>query len=603
MKKMKKIIFTLIATLGFGAFSKAQLFKFANQIGNSGYEQGYGVTADINGNSYVSGAFSGNVDFDPSGSVLNLTSNGLSDVYIAKYNQEGAIVWAKSFGSSAGDDYSYNIQVSSSGEVYAVGFFTGTVDFDPGAGVFNLSSSGAEDGFIIKLDNSGNFLWAIKIGGSQGDGVSTITIDNQNNVIVSGQFRTTADFDPSTNVQNLVSNGGTDCFFAKYDSNGLLIWVKQIGNSTADERIESSLDANNNIYTSGYFQGTIDLDPNTGISNAISVGGEDIYIAKYSNNGNLIWSKLIGGSQLQRPIRTLNDNNDYFYVTGIFDGTCDFDPSSNINSLTSDGVHDAFIAKYDTSGNYIWAVGYGGSGDDNGYGIAVDGTGNVYGIGNYSGTVDFDPSANVFSSTSNGLHDICLTKHSSSGQFLWAKSIGGTGDDLGWNTALKNGTLHYTGHFKNTADFEPNQPILNLTSLGDFDAFLLSMGTGECISTIYDTVTTNITVYDTTLISVTDTLLINVTITSINPPNNINTFKVYPNPANDHITIDNGNIANLTGYQVKITNSLSQQVFQSAITQQQFYVDLSTWTGNGIYFVHIIDGQGNTIDIKKIVLQ
>ena len=104
-------------------------------------------------------------------------------------------------------------------------------------------------------------------------------------------------------------------------------------------------------------------------------------------------------------------------------------------------------------------------------------------------------------------------------------------------------------------------------------------------------------------ITVTDTLLINTTLTGFNPVTYQNTIKIWPNPANDHITIDNGNIANLTGYQIKITNSLSQQVFQSAITQQQFYVDLSTWTGNGIYFVHIIDGQGNTIDIKKIILQ
>jgi hypothetical protein len=131
----------------------------------------------------------------------------------------------------------------------------------------------------------------------------------------------------------------------------------------------------------------------------------------------------------------------------------------------------------------------------------------------------------------------------------------------------------------------------------------MNSGSANCLATIYDTVTTHITVYDTVLVSVTDTLIINAILTGLNPPNNTNVFKIFPNPTNDHITIDNGNIANLTGYQIKITNSLSQQVFQSAITQQQFYVDLSTWTGNGIYFVHIIDGQGNTIDIKKIVLQ
>jgi hypothetical protein len=89
-------------------------------------------------------------------------------------------------------------------------------------------------------------------------------------------------------------------------------------------------------------------------------------------------------------------------------------------------------------------------------------------------------------------------------------------------------------------------------------------------------------------------------LTGVAPPNNTNIFKIFPNPTNDHITIDNGNIANLIGYQIKITNSLSQQVFQSNITQQQFYIDLSTWSGNGIYFVHIIDGQATPLISRKL---
>lgn len=106
-----------------------------------------------------------------------------------------------------------------------------------------------------------------------------------------------------------------------------------------------------------------------------------------------------------------------------------------------------------------------------------------------------------------------------------------------------------------------------------------------------------------TNITVTDTLVINTGITGFSPVTYQNTIKVYPNPTNDHITIDNGNIANLTGYQIKISNSLGQQVFLSAITQQQFYIDITTWGGNGLYFVNTINAQGVTIDTKKIVLQ
>jgi hypothetical protein len=136
-----------------------------------------------------------------------------------------------------------------------------------------------------------------------------------------------------------------------------------------------------------------------------------------------------------------------------------------------------------------------------------------------------------------------------------------------------------------------------------------------CLQTIYDTVavydttyvtitdTNYVTITDTNYVSVSDTLIINAVLTGINPPNNVNTIKVYPNPAHTHIYIDNGNFNLMNGYTVKITNSLSQTVYTSPINQQQFYVDLSGWSGNGIYFVHIIDGQGATVELRKIVLQ
>jgi hypothetical protein len=132
---------------------------------------------------------------------------------------------------------------------------------------------------------------------------------------------------------------------------------------------------------------------------------------------------------------------------------------------------------------------------------------------------------------------------------------------------------------------------------------------GNCTDTsniatiqIADTCITNVTVYDTLLTTVTDTLIINTTL-GLPAPNNENTILIYPNPASDHITIDNGNYTAMAGYTIKIENNAGQQVFQSLINQAQFYVDLSTWSGNGLYFVHLIDAQGNTVTVRKIVLQ
>ena len=133
---------------------------------------------------------------------------------------------------------------------------------------------------------------------------------------------------------------------------------------------------------------------------------------------------------------------------------------------------------------------------------------------------------------------------------------------------------------------------------------VLACGDTSNIATIQiaDTCITNVTVYDTLYTTVTDTLIINTTL-SLPAPNNENTILIYPNPASDHITIDNGNFSAMVGYTIKIENNAGQQVFQSLINQAQFYVDLSTWTGNGLYFVHLIDSQNNTVTVRKIVLQ
>ncbi len=119
-------------------------------------------------------------------------------------------------------------------------------------------------------------------------------------------------------------------------------------------------------------------------------------------------------------------------------------------------------------------------------------------------------------------------------------------------------------------------------------------------TTIYDTITT--TVNDTIYTTVTDTLVINTTL-GLPAPNNTNSILIYPNPASDHITIDNGNFALMAGYSIRIENSSGQQVFQSAINQAQFYIDISAWPGNGLYFVHLIDAQNNTVTIRKIILE
>ncbi len=158
-----------------------------------------------------------------------------------------------------------------------------------------------------------------------------------------------------------------------------------------------------------------------------------------------------------------------------------------------------------------------------------------------------------------------------------------------------------------------NLTIYDTTNITTYDTITTNITLYDTLTTnvtVYDTLTTYVivtdtnlvTVYDTLLTTVTDTLIINTTL-SLPAPNNENTILIYPNPASDHITIDNGNYTAMAGYTIRIENNAGQQVFQSVINQAQFYVDLSTWTGNGLYFVHLIDAQNNTVTVRKIVLQ
>jgi hypothetical protein len=181
--------------------------------------------------------------------------------------------------------------------------------------------------------------------------------------------------------------------------------------------------------------------------------------------------------------------------------------------------------------------------------------------------------------------------------YVWQSDFGQGFQTLN-NFGNYSGANSSTLNISNVQLSEHNQPIRVITT------------SGNCIDTsnvavisILDTCITNVTVYDTLLTNVTDTLVINTQITGINPPNNLNTLKVFPNPASTHITIDYGNFNAMSGYTLSIVNSVGQTVFTTPINQQTSYIDLSTWSGNGIYFVQLIDPQNNTIENRKIVIQ
>jgi hypothetical protein len=464
------------------AWSSAQ--ATVSVFGGASSDQGNSIAVDSSGNLYTTGYFEGTVDFDPGAGTSNLTSAGGSDVFVSKLDSSGNFVWAKSFGGTS-SDIGNSIAVDSSGNVYTTGFFEGTVDFDPGAGTSNLTSAGDSDVFVSKLNSSGNFVWAKGLGGTSSDFGFSIAVDSSGNVYTTGSFAGTADFDPGAGTTTLTSAGNVDVFVSKLNSSGNFVWAKGLGGASFDSGNSIAVDSSGNLYTTGYFEGTVDFDSGAGTNNLTSAGGADVFVSKLDSSGNFVWAKSFGGTSSDIGQSIAVDSSGNVYTTGYFQGTADFDPGTGTTTLTSAGNVDVFVSKLNSSGNFVWAKGFGGDAFDYGNSIAVDSSGNLYTTGYFQGTVDFDPGTETSTLTSAGSVDVFVSKLNSSGNFVWAKSFGGTSLDLGTSIAVDStgGNIYTTGTFGGTVDFDPGAGTSNLTSAGSYDVFVLKLtSSGESLA-------------------------------------------------------------------------------------------------------------------------
>ena len=465
---MKKIYVLVLITLSV-LHAPAQNLEWARSMGGSGVDFGQAIAVDNFGNVYSAGLFMNTADFDPGPGVFNLTSAGSWDIYIAKLDSAGIFQWAKRIGSS-GDDRGLSIATDGAA-VYVTGRFSVTVDFDPGPGTFNLTSAGSFDVFTLKLDASGNFVWANRFGASGDDHGSSIALDAFSNVHVTGYFTGNAN-----GIANLNSSGQTDIFILKMSSAGSLMWSKKYGSSGLDEGNAITVSSNGNVYSTGTFQVTVNFGSSANFS---AIGGAywDIYILKLSANGNFIWARQTGSAFEDRGFAIATDAAENVYSTGYFSDVADFDPGPGVFNLTGNSnSKDAYIQKLDAAGNFIWAKNVGGWLYDQGCSIAVDATANVYIAGFFKSTADFDPGPGVYNLTVTGMDDMFFLKLDASGSFVWALKFGAGINDQGYaSLAAVGGSVYASGFFGQTVDFDPGPGTWNLTSAGANDIFVIKL--------------------------------------------------------------------------------------------------------------------------------
>jgi hypothetical protein len=648
-------------------------FLWANHTSGSANVEGKGIALDPSGNIYTIGEFYTNADFGTGPGAVNLTSQGDFDIYIQKLDNNGVIQWIKQIGGSQGQ-FSTSIAVDVSGNVHFTGGFYGSPDFDPGAGTQILSSSGGEDIYIAKLNTNGDHVWSKKIGGSGWDQGTAITTDANGNVYTTGYFTETIDFDPGAAVSNLTNDQSNNAFVSKLDVNGDFVWAKGLGGTSISTDYGKgkgiAIDLNENVFVIGEFEGTIDFDPNAGVQNYSSAGSRDIFVEKFSSNGDLDWVNVIGNSDEQNASSIVLDNAGAIYIAGYFEGVIDVDPSPSNYSLTSAGSRDFFVENFDANGNMNFAVHFGGTSYDWVNSLALDNANNIHLAGSFNDVVDFDPgpdTLNFTSLSSNSMYTLKLGQCSPVYTSLTAESCESydvpSGNQTYFTSGMYNDTLSNSCGADSilTIDLTINTPSSSIdvqTACGSFlwvngvtytsstdTATYMTMNTAGCDSIVTLDLTINIvdvtvTNSDPTLTATAsnatyqwidcdngNVVIASATNQSYTPTINGNyavivtengcsdtsacylvassdvtelnfasEISIYPNPTSQNVTIDLGEIYN--AIEVQIVNPLGQ-IISSENYDMKEILNLELTGAKGVYYV-VIQSE-NKKEILRII--
>jgi hypothetical protein len=415
--------------------------------GGSGSDEGISIANDLSGNIFVTGSFSGTASFGDT----SVTSAGNLDLFIAKYNNNGILKWLRTAGGTD-NDASRDIDIDTEGNVFITGGIQATATF----GTTSITSGGGGDIFIAKYSSTGTFLWVRQGVGSGDETANSIALDSEGNPYITGYFYNTVSF----GAANITSAGELDVFLVKYNTSGVLQWLQRTGGAYTDFGRAITVDPNGYVYITGYTSGpttigniyfpgsggadifiakynpftnswiwtinglSLDNDSGTAIKSdangyiyltgyfgstlnlygttITSAGLFDIWVAKFTNNGVLVWLKRAGGADYDVGVDLLTDSSGNVYVTGYFAETDFF---GNI-SVTSAGQADIFIAKYNSAGVVQWVERAGDTAADAGSGIAIDDHNNIYVTGYFQNNAKFG-TKNIISA---GIHDIFIAR-------------------------------------------------------------------------------------------------------------------------------------------------------------------------------------------------
>ncbi|QQR86059.1 MAG: T9SS type A sorting domain-containing protein [Flavobacteriales bacterium] len=543
------------------------------------------MAVDGQGNTILVGHFGGICDFDPGPGTMNIAANGLYDGFVAKYDPNGALLWAGKIGG-IGDQRIFTVVLDSADNIHLGGWFEQTADLDPGPGSLLFTSAGEFDGFFSKLDPAGQLIWASVLPNTGRSFVSDMDMSPATgDLIITGCFLDTIDMDPSPNSYPLSTDPlgafyekNTE-FLARYTSGGALLWAKRIGGGNEGPRVSVHNDGLGNEVINWGTVGeddditTTDLDPGSGSVHPTGQGAlqpaEWIGVVQFNANGDYQWSHLIRGHRgsvggiPEDLLALVTDAAGNILIAGQFDHDFTAYPNNAV-TLAPFGVtnYDGFLIKLSPSGALIWEkhMGNGASGENESLvDIAIDATGNYWVSGVFAVGAEMDSDALGHTIGSNGEFDIAVIGFDPSGGYLYHGTVGGDWYDASPHLCTVGSDLLLSGSygtFQGTADLDISSGIQSFTAIDTYDAFITRFA--PSIST-------------------------GVVATAQGP-----VAVVFPNPADHHLWLRTA----VPGEAVEVFDALGQHL----LTTRSGTIDVGSWS-EGIYFA---TSHGRT---ERIIIQ
>jgi len=314
------------------------------QLGTNNEDVSYSIKTDKNNNIYICGYTKGNLKGD---------NNGDKDVFLAKYDENGKNLWVQQFGTDK-EDFGRSISIDNNGNIFVTGWTLGVMN----------ETFGGYDSFLVKFDNNGNYQWAKQFGTKLNEFGSSIEVDKDNNIYITGW--TQGAFNGDKN------NGKYDVFLIKFDNDGNEKWSKQIGTKKDDYAYFLAIDESNNIFITGYTEGMLEDNKN--------FGNKDVFLAKYDENGEKQWLKQWGNENSESGIGLFIKDNNIFITGYVF------------SEIKGSGVlikGDGFLAKFDKNGIKKWNKEFGTTSNrDYGYSVVVNDNNGIFITGFTEGNLE-----------------------------------------------------------------------------------------------------------------------------------------------------------------------------------------------------------------------